>query len=56
MDNYEAKNEVVDLESENPYSVNSPLEDRLKVIANLIIDRVIEDQQNGSLRLKSQNK
>lgn len=36
-------------------SVLTPtLEERLKIIANLIIDRIIEDQQNGNLRLKNQ--
>lgn len=43
-------------ESENPYSSLVSLEDRLKVIANLIVDRVIEDQQSGTLRLRPDNK
>lgn len=30
------------------------LEERLKVIANLIVDRIIEDHINGNLRLKVQ--
>lgn len=30
------------------------LEDRLKVIANLIVDRIVEDQINGNLRIKTQ--
>lgn len=30
------------------------LEERLKVIANLIVDRIVEDQINGNLRLKVQ--
>lgn len=29
-------------------------EERLKVIANLIVDRIIEDQQNGTLRMRTQ--
>lgn len=36
-------------------SVLTPtLEERLKIIANLIVDRIIEDQQNGKLILKNQ--
>lgn len=30
------------------------LEERLKVIANLIVDRIVEDQINGNLRVKTQ--
>lgn len=52
MDNNEAKNDLLDLKSENPYATIASLEDRLKVIANLIVDRVIEDQQNGTLQRK----
>ncbi len=29
------------------------LEERLQVIANLIVDRIIEDQQNGTLGFKT---
>ncbi len=32
---------------------NLTLEERLQVIANLIVDRIIEDQLNGSLKFKS---
>lgn len=35
-------------------TLNPTLEERLKIIANLIIDRIIEDQQNGNLHLKNQ--
>lgn len=35
---------------------NSALEDRLKVIANLIVDRIIEDHLNGNLHLRTHNK
>jgi hypothetical protein len=34
---------------------NLSLEERLKVIGNLIVDRIIEDQRNGNLRFKIQN-
>ena len=40
------------IESEDPYSSIISLEDRLKVIANLIVDRIIEDQQNGTPQKK----
>lgn len=39
---------------EKKISSNLPLEERLKVIANLIVDRIIEDQINGTLHLKIQ--
>lgn len=32
---------------------NLTLEERLKVIANLIVDRILEDQLNGSLKFKN---
>jgi uncharacterized membrane-anchored protein len=31
-------------------------EERLKIIANIIVDRIIEDQQNGNLHLRTQAK
>ena len=40
------------IESDDPYSSIISLEDRLKVIANLIVDRIIEDQQNGTPQKK----
>ncbi len=36
-----------------PPTSNLTLEERLQVIANLIVDRIIEDQQNGTLRFKT---
>ncbi len=32
---------------------NLTLEERLQVIANLIVDRILEDQLNGSLKFKN---
>ncbi len=32
-----------------------PIEDRIRFIANLIIDRIIEDQKNGKTLLKQIN-
>lgn len=52
MDNNKAKTTKLKQGSENPYSTTYSLEDRLKVIANLIVDRIIEDQQNGTLQRK----
>lgn len=43
-------------ESERPLTSNLSLDERLKVIANLIVDRIIEDQQNGTLHFKTLNK
>lgn len=39
--------------NERPLTSNLTLEERLKVIANLIVDRIIEDQINGKLRFKN---
>jgi len=39
--------------NERPLTSNLTLEERLKVISNLIVDRIIEDQINGKLFLKS---
>ncbi len=36
-----------------PPTSNLSLEDRLQVIASLIVDRIIEDQQNGTLHFKT---
>lgn len=36
-----------------PPTSNLSLEERLQVIANLIVDRIIEDQQNGTLHFKT---
>lgn len=36
-----------------PPTSNLSLEERLQVIANLIVDRIIEDQQNGVLGFKT---
>ena len=52
MDKIKAKNNKNKQDSENPYSTTITLEDRLKVLANLIVDRIIEDQQNGTLQRK----
>lgn len=36
-----------------PLTSNLTLEERLKVISNLIVDRIIEDQLNGHLRFRT---
>lgn len=41
--------------NERPLTSNLTLEERLKVLSNLIVDRIIEDQQNGKLRFKNKN-
>lgn len=40
-------------EYKRPATSNLSLEERLKVIANLIVDRIVEDQQNGTLRFRT---
>lgn len=36
-----------------PKTSNLSLEERLKVISNLIVDRILEDQLNGNLHFKT---
>jgi hypothetical protein len=36
-----------------PLTSNLTLEQRLQVIANLIVDRIIEDQLNGALKFRT---
>ncbi len=37
-----------------PLTSNLTLEERLKIITNLIVDRILEDQLNGKLRFKNE--
>ena len=50
-----SKNIVELSESGRPFTSKIPLEERLKTIANLIVDRIIEEQRNGTLHMKSQS-
>ena len=36
--------------------VSPEMEQRMRVLANLIIDRIFEDKKNNTLRFKSKNK
>jgi hypothetical protein len=38
--------------AEMPMYTALPTEERLFVLANLIVDRIVEDQQNGAMLLK----
>lgn len=38
--------------STRPLTSNLTLEERLKVITNLIVDRILEDQVNGKLQFR----
>jgi hypothetical protein len=40
-------------DNKRPLTSNLTLEERLQVITNLIVDRILEDQLNGKLRFKS---
>lgn len=46
-----SKNKANLSESGRPFTSTLPLEDRLKILANLIIDRLLEEQQNGQLKI-----
>jgi hypothetical protein len=45
------KNRISVSESGRPFTSTLPLEERLEIIANLIIDRIVEDQQNKKLHI-----
>ncbi len=40
-------------EDQKKPAITPATEERLRIIANLIIDRIIEDQQSGSLKFKN---
>ncbi len=42
--------------STTPSTLNMSPKDRVRFLANLIIDRIIEDQKSGSLLLKKASK
>lgn len=48
------KTENKTAEAERPLTSNLTLEQRLKVISNLIVDRILEDQLNGKLHLRTE--
>ncbi len=48
-----SKNKLKDSDNKRPIISSQPIEERLKVLAHLIVDRMLEDQQNGILRLKT---
>ena len=50
------QHKIKNQEEKIPVTLTPSIEDRLKIIANLIVDRIIEDQQNGNLHLRTQNK
>ena len=52
MSNIEQLRQTKTPKNERPLTSNLTLEERLKVITNLIVDRIIEDQINGKLRFK----
>lgn len=46
-----SKNKANLSESGRPFTSTLPLEDRLKILANLIVERLLEEQQNGKLKI-----
>lgn len=48
-----SKNKAKLSELGRPYTSTLPLEERLKIFANLVIDRLFEDQKNGKLPIKN---
>ena len=53
MSNAEQFGQPKTSENNRPLTSNLTLEERLKVITNLIVDRIIEDQLNGNLHFKT---
>ncbi len=47
------KQRIKDETTNRPLTSTLTLEERLKVLTNLIVDRLIEDQINGNLRFKT---
>ena len=52
MSNIEQLRQTNSPKNERPLTSNLTVEERLKVITNLIVDRIIVDQLNGKLRFK----
>lgn len=52
MSNLEQLRHTKTPKNDRPLTSNLTLEERLQVITNLIVDRIIEDQLNGKLRFK----
>ncbi len=46
-----SKNKINASESGRPFTSTLPIEERLKILANLLIDRIIEDHKNGNLHI-----
>lgn len=42
--------------NKQPQGINTPPEDRLRIFANLLIDRFLEDQANGTFLNLTKNK
>lgn len=55
MNNTEVLQQHKTAKTERPLTSNLTLEERLKVLSNLIVDRIIEDQVNGELRFRNKN-
>lgn len=50
-----SKNKMSLSESGRPFTSTLPLEERLRILANLIVDRILEDQRNDTLHIKALN-
>ena len=46
--------QAVNQEKQKPVSLTPATKERLKIIANIIVERIIEDHQNRVLRFKRQ--
>jgi len=56
MDSFEVDmKDTIKQEKLSIKDINLPPKDKLKIFANLIVDRILEDQRNGIVRTSSSN-
>jgi hypothetical protein len=58
MDSYinSGKRTRKQLKAQKPKSMSLSIDEKLKTFANLIVDRIIEDQKSGIVRISTKNK
>ena len=54
-DHFKNLNIREDIENEIPFGKNIPPKERLKIIANIVVERILEEQKNGTIKLTVRN-
>ena len=49
----ESQNKIASKKTINSVKLTPAIEERLKVIASIIVERIVEDQKNGNLHFKN---